>query len=634
MVGLRQSGSLGVSPPPLRGRVRAGGRSIIAMTARSPATPRKGEGREGSAILRPPLWVIVLLALAAAQALLAPHSLELVKTHAFFDTDDAMRAVQVRDLLAGQAWFDMSAYRFDPPQGVFSHWTRIVDAPLAALELLLGVFLSPPSAELGARFVFPLLLLAALFSLSPWFARSLDERADPHLAVLLALLSGALFTQFLPGRIDHHAPQIVLLMVTAGCFMRGLDAAQARWMTFASLAMALSLAISLENLPFFAVMLLALSLLFVIDGERTRAPLSWFAASSALAFPATYAATIAPTRYLLSACDAYSAVHIASIAVGVAGFALLAALSPRLGSVTSRAVAVTVLGAAVGASFLKTAPQCVGDPLGGVDALVRDLWLSHVTEALPLWKSWTKAPGAVIATAVPVLLALLASAWRVARSKDLARRRWSVALGLIAMGFALGFLWQVRIFTSVTPLAMAALIGVAVGLAERLGWGFMPATRALMAVAACILMSPVGLAALLPEPATAKASEKNERACLAPEALAPLKNLPPARVAASFDFGPYVLAYTPHSVFAGPYHRANNGNHVVIDAFLSEPQQAEKILREAGATLVLWCAYEPTGFATRAPDGLAARLSRGEPPGWLDRLPQSTESLSVYAVRQ
>ncbi len=106
--------------------------------------------------------------------MVAPHTLELLETHAFFDTDDAMRAVQLRDLLAGQSWFDMTAYRLDPPQGVFSHWSRIVDAPLAGLELLLRLFLSPPSAELGARLLFPLLLLAALFSLSPWFARALD----------------------------------------------------------------------------------------------------------------------------------------------------------------------------------------------------------------------------------------------------------------------------------------------------------------------------------------------------------------------------------------------------------------------------------------------------------------------------
>ncbi|MFY9657332.1 MAG: hypothetical protein WAK01_12240 [Methylocystis sp.] len=584
--------------------------------------------------LRLPLWAAILLALAAAQALLAPHSLELLETHGFFDTDDAMRAVQVRDLLDGQSWFDMTAYRLDPPQGVFSHWSRIIDAPLAGLELLLRFFLAPPAAELGARLLFPLFLLAALFSLSPWFARALDDKANPYIAVLLALLSGALVIQFLPGRIDHHAPQIVLLMATAGCCLRGLDAPRARWMAPASLAMALSLATSLENLPFFAVLLLALPLLFVIDGERMRAPFAWFSAVSAVAFPSAYAAAIAPSRYALSTCDAYSAPHLAAIAAGLAGLDVLAALSPRLRSVPTRALGVAFAGLAVGVTFLKIAPQCLGDPLGGVDPLVRDLWLSHVAEAMPLWKSWTKSPDAVIATAVPVLLALLAALSRVTREQGLARRRWAVALGLIAMGFILGFFWQVRIFTSVTPLAMATLVGVASGLGERLGSGFAALTRRLMVVAACIAMSPVGLAALLPWHPKAVAHEKNERACLTPQALVPLETLPPARIAASFDFGPYLLAYTPHSAFAGPYHRDTRGNRLVIDAFLADPESAEKMLSDAGATLVLWCAHEPSAFAARAPQGLAASLARSAPPAWLERLPQSTELLAIYALKK
>lgn len=594
---------------------------------------RRQEGSEALPKLHLPYWVLILLALAASEAMLTSHALEVVKTGAFLDTDDAMRAVQVRDLLAGQAWFDMTAYRLDPPRGVFSHWSRIVDAPLAVGELLLRFFLSEPMAELGARLLFPMAMLAALFALSPWFARTLDAKANAALAVLLAVYS-QLYSQFLPGRIDHHAPQIVLLMACAGCFLRGLNSAQARWMAGASFVMAVSMAISLENLPFFAVMLLALPSLFVIDGDKMRAQLAWFAAASVVAFPAAYAATIAPQRYGLTACDAYSAVHILSIAVGVAGLAALAALSERLASVASRAAAIAVIGAMVGATFLEIAPQCVGDPLGGVDPLVRDIWLAHVNEALPLWRDWHKAPVLVIATAVPVILAMIAGAVRFARARGLSRRRWGVALALMSIGFALGFFWQVRIFTSVTPLAMAPLIGVASGLAERLGARFGPATRALIAIVACIVMSPVGLAALLPTPANAKSAEKSERVCLTPEALSPLRGLPPGRVAASLDFGPYVLAYTPHGVFAGPYHRDNHGNRVVIDAFLAEPRQAETILREAGATLVLWCAHEPLGFADRAPDGLAAKLSRGEAPDWLERLPQSTEVLAVYAVRK
>ena len=49
-------------------------------------------------------------------------------------TDDAMRLVQVRDLLAGQGWFDLTQYRLNPPDGVAMHWSRLIDLPIAILH--------------------------------------------------------------------------------------------------------------------------------------------------------------------------------------------------------------------------------------------------------------------------------------------------------------------------------------------------------------------------------------------------------------------------------------------------------------------------------------------------------------------
>lgn len=48
-------------------------------------------------------------------------------------TDDAMRLVEVRDLLAGQNWFDLTQYRLNSPNGVVTHWSRLIDLPLAVL---------------------------------------------------------------------------------------------------------------------------------------------------------------------------------------------------------------------------------------------------------------------------------------------------------------------------------------------------------------------------------------------------------------------------------------------------------------------------------------------------------------------
>lgn len=593
-----------------------------------------------------PLWGTIALAAAAAIGLTFPQTQQVWSTGAFFDTDDAMRAVQVRDLLAGQPWFDMTSYRLDPPAGVFSHWSRVVDAPLAAMQLFFRLFLSTERAEIVARLLFPLALLVLLFRLSPWYARALDTTASRHIAVFLALLTGAMYMQFVPGRIDHHAPQIVLLMTAFGFFLRGLDPAFARAMLPASAAMALSLAISLENLPFFAVMLASAPIIFALDGAKLRPVLLWLAAGIGLCIPATYAATVAPSRYLIAACDAYSSVYVGAFLVGATALAALSLFSARLSTIGARACAVGIAALAVVATFIAIHPQCVGDPLGGVDPLVRELWLSHVTEATPLWKFWKRSPNVIPTTALPVLFGFAVALAQALRTKDLVRQRWAIAAAMVAVGFLGGMFWQVRIFTSVTPLAMAPLVVLVAALAERVTASFSALTRALCAFVICLAVTPVGWATVLPQtdqdealsakpaPAAEQKKKPDYGACRKREVLSTLAQIAPARVVASFDFGPYLLAYTQHSAFAGPYHRDNQGNRLLADAFLAEPSAAETILRKAGAQLVLWCPGEPAGFIKLAPNGLAAALSRGETPTWLARKDMpGTSPLAVYELK-
>src|SRR5260370_17505466 len=85
-----------------------------------------------AAIAANPKIMIALLWAVVACTLAVP-----VIKHGVFDamsTDDAMRLVEVRDLIAGQAWFDLAQHRLDPP-GVSMHWSPVVDSPLAALIL-------------------------------------------------------------------------------------------------------------------------------------------------------------------------------------------------------------------------------------------------------------------------------------------------------------------------------------------------------------------------------------------------------------------------------------------------------------------------------------------------------------------
>ena len=74
------------------------------------------------------------------------------------DGDNQMRLVQVRDWLAGQGWFDVRQYRVLPPEGISMHWSRYLDAGIAAMLTAANLFLPLPSAELATLILWPSLL--------------------------------------------------------------------------------------------------------------------------------------------------------------------------------------------------------------------------------------------------------------------------------------------------------------------------------------------------------------------------------------------------------------------------------------------------------------------------------------------
>jgi hypothetical protein len=91
-----------------------------------------------------PKIMILMLCAAVALALAAPG----IKSGVFdaMSTDDAMRLAEVNDLIAGQGWFDLMQHRLDPP-GSPMHWSRVIDAPLAALILMLRPLAGIEGAE-------------------------------------------------------------------------------------------------------------------------------------------------------------------------------------------------------------------------------------------------------------------------------------------------------------------------------------------------------------------------------------------------------------------------------------------------------------------------------------------------------
>ncbi|MFT4097163.1 MAG: hypothetical protein QM651_08550 [Rhodoblastus sp.] len=573
----------------------------------------------------------ILAALGCGVAMTWPQAMNVWTTGAFGDTDDAMRMVQVRDLLAGQNWFDMAQHRLAPPEGSFMHWSRVVDVPLAALMRIFGLLLAPAQAEAATRLAFPLLLLAGLYVAVAHVARLFGGRAGQIAAVGLAFATAPFLAQFVPGRIDHHAPQIVLLMLASGATLAALDASRAKAMWMAAACIALSMAISLENLPFFVV-LAAIPVVAWIAGGADMAPaLRIFALGLMLALPLCFIATVGPTRWTNAACDAYSAAYLMPGVAGAASLLALASFGKKLTGIAARSASALALSAIPLAVLKLVAPSCFGGPFVGLDPLVRTVWLEHVAEVQKLLDLGAAQPAAALMLGAPLALALVATFAMAALSRGVQRARLAALGALIAMGLVMTF-WAVRAFSSVAPLAMVGAAVAVVALARRItsAGPLRPALSALL----CLPFAPISYALALPS--VSQDDGARTAACLQPAAVAPLDAAPAGLVLAPIDEGAHLLAFTHHSVVAAPYHRNNAGNRLSIDAFLATPDEARKIVAASGADYLVACPLmrRMRIIAARAPQGLAAELIAGRVPDWLEALPIRAEPNAIYRIRR
>src|SRR5207237_4047969 len=152
---------------------------------------------------------VVWLAPAALMALLNwPR-----RDEAFASADNLMRLVQVRAWLDGAPWFDPHEPRLAPPIGYDTHWSRLIDAGLGGLIVLLRTFAPPEIAERLARCSWPLLLSGPAVFAVVSIAVRIGGPGAGRAAGLTALPTLALLPIFRPGQIDHHNAQVTLSLL-------------------------------------------------------------------------------------------------------------------------------------------------------------------------------------------------------------------------------------------------------------------------------------------------------------------------------------------------------------------------------------------------------------------------------------
>lgn len=593
----------------------------------------RGHGRPISVITRHPLlsiwvgWSLFLL-LAGLGRIIHFNTQ---------DPDDFMRLLEVRDLLAGQGWYDVTQYRMNPPMGAEMHWSRLVDIPIA-LALLIGrLVLTEPNASKFAMIVVPLgQLLFAMWLIRGVMVELRTDRRHQLIAIAILPLFPVLIDCFAPMRIDHHGWQGI---ATLGCAYFFLRAPDDRAAVFGGGIAALWLSISLEALPMVVALAALYGLRFMLFSERSVALfMAGLAGASWLSFVATR-----PASEFMPHCDTIGWPHLAAftLAAVLIGTAVMWRGGSGSTGVAVRAAVLGLIGALVAPVIILPIGPCAINPFAMISPVMETYWHGVIMEGLPITKQ-------IISVRIVLLwgpLVVLFAAWLGLpdRHLPLARRGW-FWLAAVALCASLTSLLVMRevVNAEILTIPFAAL------LIAR----FMPRVRAIGPMLPRVLAT--GALPLVATPTLASALFKPMDGMMAEDARAPFERfmpksageagacnfnrlavLPPSMLFATLDLGPEILVKTRHWVVSSGYHRNMAKMREVVDAFSGDPVRAQGIVRANHARFVVLCttAGDTAVFRARRPDNLANRLVSGKAPPWLHPVPGLDRGkLRVYQV--
>jgi hypothetical protein len=554
------------------------------------------------------------------------------------DNDDLLRLQQVRDLMAGQGWFNVDQARFFTPEGGEMHWSRLPDIFLSTIIFIARPFVGQANAEMLAVIIWPLILLCWTLVMLVTVMRRLKVSLSGQVVGLIFFsMSGAIFN-FWPGRIDHH--NLVVVLTLTGFAAALSHEFTARSGIIAAACIAASLSVAIESLPYAGALILIFGVFWIVRGHREATRLTAFGVAL-IAFSTLFYLADAPgwsERRMV--CDAYGTSHWIGMMGGGGLLALIGVFGGNLDGWGKRLVAGAIAGGVTLGLVAFVNPACLGDPYAEVSDQVRIAWLSVVGEARHLGTLWADEPSRAVWQVGFVVSGLVAAAIMLLKAPS-GLRLSRLALGLMMMLSALATVWQIRGVTFSHVFAVIAA-GWLVGCLFDHWWKERGTMPALGLFAGAIAMAPITwdyLSKPFIKPSPYAVGEKSyDELCLDPDAYAEIAIRDNMKVFTPIDLGMSVLARTPHSVFAGPYHRNVRGIERVTEVFMGEPELAQTRILAMGATHLLYCEglNETTRYGLLRPEGFAAQMNKGDVPTWLEPVDGKAETdgvIRLYLVK-
>lgn len=580
-----------------------------------------------------------------AFALLAALLLLGLNAHAGFpqlanpagDNDSLLQLVEVRDLMAGQGWFDLHQYRMGLEGGFVMHWSRLLDAPLALAILAVSALTgSAALAEQVVQILWPTLqfFLAVFFII-----RAARAFAGAHAVLPAAVVGGAALYYigiFSPGALDHHNVQLMLTLASLALLLEAPTRRPAAFV--AGICATLTLAIGMESAPYAGALGAVVALLFLVAGDDERLIARDFGLGVAGVSALVFATTIPASSWSQAQCDTFSVVQFAVTGLAGAGLAIIASWKLANATAARRLVALGLLAIAVALVVVLLFPQCLAAPYAHLDPRLQQMWLGYIEEAQSIVQLVAEDPARAVARFATPLVAIVLMALHFSHG---GWRRQDSLVGALLVVAVLVSAWEVRGSTFSIAFAVIPLSAWIAKWRQRAEAS--PSRGSVLRMAAAWLISVNAIWSGAAE-AASSAFEAGapvqdagiDAPCNSKASFAALGAMAPTTVLAISNLGSPILAFTGHRVFAGPYHRNVAGNLLVFDALLGSAADARTIVENHHVGLVALCRgnTESRLFAAKAPDGFLAGLMRGSVPDWLEPVAETRGApLELYRVR-
>jgi hypothetical protein len=390
-------------------------------------------------------------------------------------------------------------------------------------------------------------------------------------------------------------------------------------------------------LPAIAAIGIAVFGLFVWRGASVSRQIAAFGAALAASSLLLAPALLPLPSLALPVCDAFGGPVLLLVAGGGISLMIMVGIDRlhstlRLRLATGAASAIALVGA-----FLSLFAGCIASPYAQLDPLVTSLWVDKVVESMSLATMLQLTPQKVLGFYGFPLMTMGFSAAALIRSNPPGRLRWIVGIMTLAALIGLSF-WEMRAAAAASMVAAPIFAASLVTLRPTLAPG-----RSLVLLA--LAVSPASFAALglsakplidLVFKPQMTIAERDASTCQTVSDVASMTRLPKGRVMAPIDLGPMILVDTDHAVFAAPYHRNNDGIVAMLNLMLAPGPAARQMLSDRRVDYVVTCSAAPEqDLVNLAPDGLAARLGRGETPDFLEPLDlDPAHKISVWRVRR